>query len=188
MYKQEASVFDGNQSQAKLMDDAQFSVHRQYTTVIDLLRRLDNDLAKTIASWNSFESGEIQYFQSKHEVHQVRWAGYLGNIRQDVKDLRSFRPSLQHSIETFTNMRAGLISASAMVQSRIVTEQAISGRNIGRLTRVTVPEVLSSFELSNVYIQYGNDPRERLLARVYLGPSPFTRRHAGGIISAAGTF
>ena len=59
-----------------------------------------------IESWQSFEGGEIQYFEGDvHETLRKQWDVYLANIEKDISELRYFRRSLQQKIEMFDSMR-----------------------------------------------------------------------------------
>ncbi|MCJ1403964.1 hypothetical protein MMC11_007187 [Xylographa trunciseda] len=148
----EATIFHIT-GQAPLSDDPKFNRTREYTSTIELLRLLYNAIIKIIESWERFEDGELQYFEVEEQATlRKTWDGYIADIVKDSNELRSLRTTLRQKIETFDNMKNGvsailerlsisvidlhqLVNVSAMVESRVATDQ---GKNIGRLTRVTV--------------------------------------------------
>ncbi|MCJ1436709.1 hypothetical protein MMC27_006091 [Xylographa pallens] len=137
----EATIFHVTTRQAPLSDDIKFNRTREYTSTIELLRLLCNAVIKFIESWERFEAGELLYFHVEEQaILQKKWDGYLADIVKDSNELRSLRTTLRQKIETFDNMKSGLVNVSAMVESRVATDQ---GKNIGRLTRVTVVSFLS---------------------------------------------
>ncbi|MCJ1383972.1 hypothetical protein MMC17_007086 [Xylographa soralifera] len=134
----EATIFHVT-GQAPLSDDPKFNRTREYTSTIELLRLLHSAIIKIIESWERFEDGELQYFDVEEQpTLRKTWDGYFADIVKDSNELRSLRTTLRQKIETFENMKNGLVNVSAMVESRVATDQ---GKNIGRLTRVTVVSV-----------------------------------------------
>ncbi|MCJ1291921.1 hypothetical protein MMC34_003470 [Xylographa carneopallida] len=131
----EATIFHVT-GQAPLSDDIKINRTREYTSTVELLRLLCNAITKTIESWERSEAGELLYFLVDEQTTlQKKWDGYVADIMKDSNELRSLRTTLRQKIETFDNMKSGLVNVSAMVESRVATDQ---GKNIGRLTRVTV--------------------------------------------------
>ena len=106
---QEESIFNKSVRQATLIDDAKFSRTRAYTEIIELLRLLYNALVKVIESWESFESGEIRYFDVREQdtLRKVCESS-LASVEKDTTELRFLRRSLQQRIEMFDNMRNGV--------------------------------------------------------------------------------
>ena len=101
---------------ASLIDDAAFSRTREYTSTIELLRLLHNDLIKIIDSWESFDRGEIQYFDIRdQESLRKRWESYLANIEKDISELRFLRRSLHQRIESLDSKRNGVSSQLSWV-------------------------------------------------------------------------
>ncbi|KAL2047059.1 hypothetical protein N7G274_001078 [Stereocaulon virgatum] len=121
---------------ASIIDDANFTRMNEYTRTLDLLRLLYNVLVRIVELWENFESGELQYFEvQENQALRKTWDSYIAGVNKNVTELRFLRRTLQQKIEIFDNKRSGLVNASAMVESRAATTQ---GRNIGRLTKVTV--------------------------------------------------
>lgn len=86
-----------------------FSRTREFTTSVDLLRLLHDDLVKIIDSWESFDRGEIQYFDIRdQELLRKRWESYLASIEKNISELRFLRRSLQQSIESLDSKRNGV--------------------------------------------------------------------------------
>ena len=106
---QEESIFNTSAQQDKLIDDVEFSRTRAYTMTIDLLRLLHNALVKVVESWESFESGEIRYFDVREQDSlQKVCESSLASVEKDMTELRFLRRSLQQRIEMFDNMRNGV--------------------------------------------------------------------------------
>lgn len=62
-----------------------------------------------VESWESFASGEIQYFEVREqETLRKVWESHLAGIEKDVTELRFLRRSLQQKMEMFDNMRNGV--------------------------------------------------------------------------------
>ena len=107
--RQEESIFNEPVRKASLVDDIRLSRTRTYTTAIELLRLLHNSLVKVIESWESFENGEIQYFEvNEQETHRRGWGSYFAAIEKNMTELRFLRRLLQQRIEMFDNMRNGV--------------------------------------------------------------------------------
>ena len=107
----EQSIFTESVERDSLTDDAAFSQTREYTTTIELLRLLHNDLVKILESWESFDHGEIQYFDVKdQETLRRGWESYLARIEKDMSELRYLRRSLQQRIESLDSKRNGVSS------------------------------------------------------------------------------
>ena len=89
-----------------------FSRTRAYTETIELLRLLHNALVKVIESWESFEGGEIHYFDVREQdtLRKVCESS-LASVEKDMTELRFLRRSLQQRIEMFDNMRSGVSSS-----------------------------------------------------------------------------
>ncbi|MCJ1283202.1 hypothetical protein MMC26_002530 [Xylographa opegraphella] len=135
----EATIFHVT-GQPPLNDDVSFNRTREYTSTIELLRLLCNAIIKIIEYWERFAAGELLYFHVEEQATlQRKWDGYVADIEKDSNELRSLRTTLRQKIETFDTMKSGLVNVSAMVESRVATDQ---GKNIGRLTRVTVVSFL----------------------------------------------
>lgn len=95
--------------QATLIDDVKFTRTRAYTESIELLRLLHNALVKFIESWESFESGEIRYFDVREQdtLRKVCESS-LASVEIDMTELRFLRRSLQQRIDMFDNMKNGV--------------------------------------------------------------------------------
>ena len=95
--------------QATLIDDVKFTRTQAYIESIELLRLLHNALVKVIESWESFENGEIRYFDVREQdtLRKVCESS-LASIEKDMTELRFLRRSLQQRIDMFDNMRNGV--------------------------------------------------------------------------------
>ena len=100
---------------ASLVDDQDFSLTHQFTRIVELLRLLHNAIIRIIESWESFEEGEVQYFQVEQDTLRTLWNAHLADIEKDVRELRSLRRSLQQKIEIFDNKRNGVSAGNPTI-------------------------------------------------------------------------
>ena len=108
---QDEDIFGDHYRKAPLTDDRKFSRTREYTATIDLLRILHNSLVRIVESWDSFGSGEVQYFEIRNEESlQAKWEDYLASIEKDITELRFLRRVLSQNIEALNNKRSGVSS------------------------------------------------------------------------------
>ncbi|SLM40775.1 hypothetical protein LPUS_11624 [Lasallia pustulata] len=146
----EESIFNELNEEPAFEDDKSFSRTKDYTSRVQLLRLLYNALVKTVESWESFEAGEIRFFDLPNDgILQALWNSYLADMEKDMTELRFLCRSVQQRIEMFDNMRNGLVNASALVESRMATDQ---NQNIGELTKVTVDQNHSIGRLTKVAV------------------------------------
>ena len=90
-----------------------FQRTKEYTTITDLLRLLHDVLVKITETWESFEKGDVQYFEvEEHQGLRKTWDSNLASINKDVSELRYLRRSLLQRIEMFDNKRSAVSAAN----------------------------------------------------------------------------
>lgn len=108
---QDEGIFGDHSRKASLTDNRKFSHTREYTATIDLLRLLHNSLVRIVESWDSFGSGEVQYFEIRNEESlQAKWEDYLASIEKDMTELRFLRRVLSQNIEALNDKRSDVSS------------------------------------------------------------------------------
>jgi hypothetical protein len=89
-----------------MFDDPDFTSTYNYTTSVEFLRLLSNNLFRFLEAWENFESGELYcFFMEEDKTLRERWEEHIANIHEDVYYLRSLRTMLNQRIETFENRR-----------------------------------------------------------------------------------
>lgn len=115
---QEESIFNELNEEPAFEDDKSFSRTKDYTSRVQLLRLLYNALVKTVESWESFEAGEIRFFDLPNDgILQALWNSYLADMEKDMTELRFLCRSVQQRIEMFDNMRNGVRAVYARALS-----------------------------------------------------------------------
>lgn len=108
----------------------------ELTQAVSTLRRFRDSISRTLRAWETFESGDIRLFEITGSAElRERWQGYIDDTRAHVGELRSLQVLLSQKFDTFSNMRDGLVNASALRESSSATRQ---GEYIKRLTIITV--------------------------------------------------
>ena len=106
---QDGSIFHEGVRQTSLTDDVKFSRTKEYTSTIEILRLLHNNLVKGIESWESFNEREMQYFEIRdNEFLSQKWEPYFASIEKNMTELRYFRRSLQQHIDALDSKRNGV--------------------------------------------------------------------------------
>lgn len=87
-----------------MVDDITLSRPEIYDWIVLILRQFKQLIAKTVGAWESFEEGEVRFFEPEESGN--RKASLLGVIRKQVSDLKALYETLLEKTEMFDNMQS----------------------------------------------------------------------------------
>jgi hypothetical protein len=90
-----------------MVDDITLSRPEIYDWIVLILRQFKQLIAKTVEAWESFEEGEVRFFDAPIPgLSEIRKASLLGVIRKQVSDLKGLHKTLSEKTEMFDNMQS----------------------------------------------------------------------------------
>jgi len=108
---------------------------KSYTKAVSILHQLHNTLFATIDNLENFLDEKTHYFDAGDEKLNDQWSRYMDWISLEMGELRRWQRRLSQRMKRFDGMKVGLVSSSALHESRRSTKQ---GDDIGVLTNMTV--------------------------------------------------
>ncbi|OKL58646.1 hypothetical protein UA08_06143 [Talaromyces atroroseus] len=121
---------------AFLEDDPNLERTKEYTWILGILRRLENSLAKLLATWNAFEMNHRIYFDlDKSGILYDNFRQRFYHIQERTDELQALHMVMEQRIETLEKLSSTLVNASSLAESITATRQ---GDNIQLLTRITI--------------------------------------------------
>lgn len=102
---------------------------------MSISRQSHDTLSTTLESLHAFLTDNEAYFEKIGEDGADEWRGYFGILDTEIAHLTMWKRRLQQRMRRFEAMKNGLVSYSALEESRRTTRQ---GSDIGILTNMTV--------------------------------------------------
>lgn len=127
-----------------MADDPQFSLSKTYFWALQAYKLFEQTLLETIMTWKKFKRDSIPRLQDPR-VTSKDWSIHIQDIDDAVEQLESKVARVRKRIKEVEGLRKGLISASALFDSRTAVRQ---GENIRLLTYITILFLPLSFATS----------------------------------------
>jgi hypothetical protein len=138
-----------------MADDPQFSLSKTYFWALQAYKLFEQTLLETIMTWKKFKQDSLPRLQDPR-VTSEDWSIHIQDIDDAVEQLESKVARVRKRIDEVEGLRTGLISASALFDSRTAVRQ---GENIRLLTYITILFLPLSFATSIFGMQIlGNSP------------------------------
>ncbi|KAL4790465.1 hypothetical protein BDV19DRAFT_333867 [Aspergillus venezuelensis] len=119
-----------------LEDDPSLTKTKEYTWMLNTLRRLRNLLSRVIATLISFDANNGVYFDLESEGPLYdRFRDCFDQLRQSTAALANARMVLEQRIEALEKLSDVLVNASSLSESITATRQ---GDNIRLLTYISI--------------------------------------------------
>ncbi|KAL4944695.1 hypothetical protein BDV06DRAFT_220095 [Aspergillus oleicola] len=125
-----------------LEEDPSLRKTKEYTWILNTLRRLRNLLSRVIATLISFDTNSGVYFGLESEgALYDRFRDYFDQVRQSTAELATAHMVLEQRIEALEKLSDVLVNASSLSESIIATRQ---GNNIRLLTYINIVSPMQS--------------------------------------------
>ncbi|KAL4867253.1 hypothetical protein BDV12DRAFT_210023 [Aspergillus spectabilis] len=119
-----------------LEEDPSLRKTKEYTWILNTLRRLRNLLSRVVATLISFDANNGVYFGLESEgALYDRFRDYFDQVRQSTAELATARMVLEQRIEALEKLSDVLVNASSLSESITATRQ---GNNIRLLTYINI--------------------------------------------------
>ncbi|KIX00287.1 uncharacterized protein Z518_10426 [Rhinocladiella mackenziei CBS 650.93] len=117
-----------------MADDPQFSLSKTYFWALQAYKLFEQTLLETITTWKRFKIDSLPRLQDPR-VSVEDWNIRVQDIDDAIEELDAKVSRIRKRIEEVKDLRTGLISASALFDSRTAVRQ---GENIRLLTYITI--------------------------------------------------
>jgi Mg2+ and Co2+ transporter CorA len=118
-----------------LSDDQSLTRTNSYTKAVSILRQSHDTLSTTLETLHNFLNDTEVYFEKKDSTGEDLWRGFYVLIQCETDHLELWIRRVGQRMQRFEAMKNGLVSYSALEESRRSTRQ---GSDIGVLTNMTV--------------------------------------------------
>ncbi|OCK75586.1 hypothetical protein K432DRAFT_429309 [Lepidopterella palustris CBS 459.81] len=117
-----------------MADDPQFSLSKTYFWALQAYKLFEETLLDTIGTWNRFKTESLPRLRDRR-VDQEEWQTSIQDIDDAIAELEVKVNRIRKRQKEVKDLRTGLISASALFDSRTTVRQ---GENIRLLTYITI--------------------------------------------------
>jgi hypothetical protein len=150
-----------------MSDDPQFSLSKTYFWALQAYKLFEQTLLETIATWEKFKFDSLPRLQDPR-VSSDDLALRIQDIDDAIQELEAKVTRIRKRMEEVKDLRTGLISASALFDSRTAVRQ---GENIRLLTYITILFFPLSFATSIFGMQILTPSRHVLSAFIISLPT-----------------
>jgi Mg2+ and Co2+ transporter CorA len=116
-------------------DDQSLTRTNSYTKAVSIMRQSHDTLSTTLETLHDFLNDTETYFEKKDSTGEDLWRGFYVLIQCETDHLELWNRRVGQRMQRFEAMKNGLVSYSALEESRRSTRQ---GSDIGVLTNMTV--------------------------------------------------
>ncbi|KAF2104083.1 hypothetical protein NA57DRAFT_50929 [Rhizodiscina lignyota] len=127
-----------------MADDPQFTLSKTYFWALQAYKLFEETISETVTTWRRFQDESLPVLRD-NRVPSEEWKKAVQDINDAVSELESKTRAIRKRAEEVRDLRKGLISASALFDSRISVRQ---GENIRLLTYITLLFLPLSFATS----------------------------------------
>jgi CorA-like Mg2+ transporter protein len=117
-----------------MADDPQFSLSKTYFWALQAYKLFEQTLLETISAWKTFRQDSLPRLRDPR-VTAEEWNTSVQDIDDAIEQLEAKVARIRKRIGEVKDLRTGLISASALFDSRTAVRQ---GENIRLLTYITI--------------------------------------------------
>ncbi|KAF2401106.1 hypothetical protein EJ06DRAFT_475641 [Trichodelitschia bisporula] len=118
-----------------MADDPHFSLSKRYFWALQAYKLFEETIAETITTWADFKAHSLPKLHHHPGISPAAWARSIADIDSAHTQLSRKITRLQKHRAEIKDLRRGLISASALFDSRTAVRQ---GENIRLLTYITI--------------------------------------------------
>lgn len=133
-----------------MADDPSFSLSKTYFWALQVYKLFDDTISESIAAWERFSDQSLPQLQDPR-ITDNDWQRNVRDIDDAVDELRKKITKIRTMTDEVKELRRGLISASALFDSRTSVRQ---GENIRLLTYITLLFLPLSFATSIFGMQF----------------------------------
>ncbi|KAL4969433.1 uncharacterized protein BDV14DRAFT_165932 [Aspergillus stella-maris] len=128
-----------------LEDDPSLTKTKEYTWLLNTLRRLRNLLSRVIATLISFDANNGVYFDLESEgLLYNRFRDHFDQVRQSAATLAAARMILEQRIEALEKLSDVLVNASSLSESITATRQGDNIRLLTYISMIYLPVTLTT--------------------------------------------
>lgn len=150
-----------------MSDDPNFSLSKTYFWALQAYKLFDDTIHETIAAWKKFSEESLPGLRD-YRIPDDVWNRSITEINVAIAELEKKIERIRSRAEEVKDLRKGLISASALFDSRTSVRQ---GENIRLLTYITLLFLPLSFATSIFGMQFMGSAKGYLYAFVSVLPA-----------------